>query len=199
MGIAGGSGAGKTHLLMQLALAFRDNAAFLSEDNYYKEVSRQAKDDNGIVNFDLPNSIDHELFLTHLKKIKMGESIRIREYTFNNPDKTGKELFIKPAPVVAAEGIFVLYNNALRKELDLKVFIDAPESLRFQRRLKRDVNERGNTEEEVKYHFYEHSRPVFETLLSPMRRTADIILRNHIDGEANIEALTKAIKERSGF
>jgi len=181
---------------MQLARGFKDDIAFLSEDNYYKEVSRQTKDENGIVNFDLPNSIDHELLLTHLQKLKMGESLRIREYTFNTPGKTGEELFIKPAPVVVVEGIFVLYNSALRKELNLKVFIDAPESLRFQRRLKRDVNERGNTEEEVKYRFYEHARPVFETLLSPMRRTADIILRN-TDGEANAETLIKAIKERA--
>lgn len=195
VGITGGTGAGKTHLLQQLASVFKNDITFLSEDNYYKEVSQQVKDKNGIMNFDLPNSIDHDLLVTHLQKLKAGESVKMREYTFNNPNKTGEELHIQPASILVVEGIFVLYDKALRNELNLKVFIDAPESLRFQRRIRRDMSERGNTEEEVKYHFYEHARPIFETLLSPMREQADIVLQNNSNEEINIEVLVRRLKE----
>ena len=128
VGITGGSASGKTLFLNDLMKSFsKDELCVLSQDNYYRPREEQQIDENGVKNFDIPESIDHEAFARDVQKIKNGETVYRKEYTFNNPKVTPKDLVFKPAPVIVIEGIFVFSFKEVADLLDLKVFIDAKE------------------------------------------------------------------------
>src|SRR5436189_1813420 len=144
VGITGGSGSGKTFFLQGLAARFKPGeVGILSQDNYYKPLHEQQRDERGVENFDVPESIDHEAFHADLLSLKSGKSIQKKEYTFNNPGAEAQLLECKPAPVLIVEGLFVQYLPEIEKELDLKIFIEAEDHVKLGRRILRDRKERG--------------------------------------------------------
>lgn len=180
IGISGGSGSGKTLFLNKLMNAFSPmEASLLSLDNYYKVRSEQPKDDKGVQNFDLPESIDHVRFFQDLKRLKNGEDISIKEYTFNNEQKIPGILKIKSAPIIIVEGIFTFYFGEIRELLDLKIFIEAPDYLMLTRRITRDAEERGYDLNDVLYRFQHHVTPSFKKYIEPLKADSDIIIPNH--------------------
>lgn len=197
IGITGGSGAGKTHFIHELARHFReDELCLISQDHYYKPLQSQEADKQGVENFDLPSAIDHKLFLRNIQALKRGEAVVRREYTFNNPAAQPREIEFRPAPVLIVEGLFVQYFSEIDRELDLSIFIDAKDHLKLARRIIRDSQERGYGLEDVLYRYQHHVMPVYESSIAPLRDKADLIIPNNRHFERALEWLVYAIKGR---
>lgn len=197
IGITGGSASGKTLFIQQLVSSFPpDQVCLLSQDNYYRERHLQPKDTLGIENFDLPESIDHELFIRDVRRLHEGEVVHKKEYTFNNPNIVPKMLEFQPAPVIVVEGIFVFYFPEIREQLDLKVFIDAEEHIKLRRRIKRDGQERGYDMDDVLYRYEHHVAPTFNRYIKPFRSEADIIIPNNHHFDNALEVLVTFLKAR---
>ncbi|GAB3527780.1 uridine kinase [Pontibacter brevis] len=191
VGITGGSASGKTTFLNQLLTSFApENVCLVSQDNYYKSREFQTKDANGVVNFDLPSCIDDAAYARDIVKLSQGETVYRTEYTFNNPNVVPKQLEFKPAPIVVVEGIFVFYFEEIAKLMDLKVYIDAKEYIKLQRRIVRDRIERGYDLEDVLYRYTHHVAPTYEKYIKPYKNDADIVIPNNNHFERGLEVLT---------
>lgn len=178
VGVTGGSGSGKT-LFIQELISKLPAVALHSMDNYYIERIKQPKDASGVENFDTLESIDKERFVSDLKKLIAGETLHIQEYTYNNSKNKPRLIEIKSEPVILVEGIFTLYLKEMRKLLDLKIYIEAPDFLMLKRRILRDAKERGYDLEDVLYRFEHHVTPSFQQYIDPSRKWADLIIPNH--------------------
>lgn len=179
VGICGGSGSGKTSFIRDLADSFTPGlVSIISQDNYYFPIERQSVDQNGQVNFDLPTAIDRENLQQDLETLANGGSIFRTEYTFNNDAREPKLVEVCSASVVIIEGLFILHFEEIRRRMDLKVFMDVPEALMLQRRLARDVKERGYSEESVRYQWEHHVMPAFNQHLKPYRSDCHLIVEN---------------------
>jgi len=144
VGIVGGSASGKTSFLRDLVARLPERTCcVVSQDNYYRTIDEQARDANGFPNFDLPTSIHRTRFFEDMCALVRGETITKTEYTFNQRDRPAQLITIEPADVIIMEGLFVFHYEEIRRLLDLRVFIDAREDHRKERRLKRDLDERG--------------------------------------------------------
>jgi uridine kinase len=197
VGITGGSGSGKTFFLKSLAERFTDKEiCIISQDNYYHPREQQKKDERGVINFDLPEAIDHELFLRDILQLKKGEVLSKTEYTFNNPNASPKTLTFKPAPVLVIEGLFVQYFPAIDKELDLKIFIEAKDYVKLSRRIRRDNEERGYDLDDVLYRYHHHVMPVYESLIEPLKHQADLVIPNNSHFLRALEILMLAIRAK---
>ncbi|MFN5317339.1 MAG: uridine kinase [Bacteroidia bacterium] len=191
VGISGGSASGKTSFLKELRSAFPDDMlCIVSQDNYYKPKEQQEKDENGEINFDLPESINRQAFHNDLVRLIQGQEVRIKEYTFNNAGKQSSEIILNPAPIIIMEGLFIFYYEEIRALLDLKVYIDARDELKLQRRLKRDYDERGYGHESVLYQWNNHVMPSYHTYLRPFRDDADLIVTNNLSFQKGLEVLS---------
>jgi uridine kinase len=180
IGITGGSASGKTLFLKNLMEQFqKDELCLISQDNYYRTLHEQPKDQNGVENFDTPDSIDRQRFHRDLEALINGESITKKEYTFNNPEALAKEIVLQPAPIIIVEGIFVFYYPEIAELIDLKIFIDAKEAIKLKRRIKRDQIERGYDIEDVLYRYEYHVSPTYERYIEPLRHEADLVVPNN--------------------
>jgi uridine kinase len=180
IGITGGSASGKTTFLRKLAEAFgEDQLCIVSQDNYYKSIEDQVRDENGHVNYDLPSCIDFEKFVADLDELKKGKSITKKEYTFNNPNKEPEIITINPAPIIVTEGLFIFYHREIFERLQLKIFIDAEEQIKYERRIKRDIDERGIASDMVVYQWNNHVKPAYEKYLLPFIHQTDLVILNN--------------------
>ncbi|OKL39132.1 uridine kinase family protein [Pontibacter flavimaris] len=191
VGITGGSASGKTTFLNKLLTSFApEDVCLISQDNYYKPREHQTADPNGVINFDLPSCIDDEAYARDILKVGQGETVYRQEYTFNNPDVVPRQLEFRPAPIVVVEGIFVFYFEEIANLLDLKVYIDAKEYIKLQRRIVRDKIERGYDLDDVLYRYTNHVAPTYEKYIKPYKNDADIIIPNNANFERGLEVLT---------
>ncbi|MEQ8478249.1 uridine kinase [Fulvivirga sp.] len=180
IGITGGSASGKTLFLNELINEFgEDDICLISQDNYYLDRDQQAVDENGVINFDLPACINDVEFARDIKLIKEGKGFTRKEYTFNNPAITPKQLVFNAAPIVIVEGLFVMHFPEVNKLLDLRLFIDAQDHIRLKRRIIRDNNERGYDLDDVLYRFENHVMPTYYKYLEPLKSEADLIIPNN--------------------
>lgn len=189
VGISGGSGSGKTLFMKNLMSELRD-ASLLSMDNYYVEISKQKKDAQGIENFDRLESIDHDKYVSDLKKLINGESISFKEYTFNRDEDEAKTITVESRPVILVEGIFVLHVEEIRELLELKLYVEAPHYLMMKRRIIRDANERGYDLEDVLYRYEHHVTPSFKRFIEPSKRWADLIIPNHDNFDVALKVIS---------
>jgi uridine kinase len=202
IGIAGGSGSGKTFFLKCFLEHFTNNeVSHISQDDYYIPVAHNmTKEENKLYNFDLPSTINHQQFEDDISKLIKGEAIVKEEYTFNNPDIIPKMMEIKPAPIVIIEGLFILHFKEIARQLDLKIFIEADNGIALGRRLKRDLTERGYSHDDAMYKWLNHVVPSYEAFLLPYRDECDqIILNNTHEAEDIIcvtESISKELKEK---
>ncbi len=197
VGITGGSASGKTLFIRRLLDSFsEDQICLLSQDNYYRERHLQPRDEKGYENFDLPESIDHPLFIRDIEELHKGNVVYKEEYTFNNPNIAPKMLQFKPAPVIVVEGIFVFYFPEILKKLDLRVFIDAEEHIKLKRRIKRDGQERGYDLEDVLYRYENHVAPTFDRYIRPFRADADLIVPNNQSFDHALEVIVSFLANK---
>ena len=198
IGIAGGSGSGKTFFLKCFLNHFKDSEVCLvSQDDYYFRVAhKMTAEENKLYNFDEPSTIDNDLFMSDIAKLINGETVLQKEYTFNNPNAEPRLLEIKPAPIVIVEGLFILHFEAIAQLLDLKIFIDTDEDIALQRRLRRDLLERGYPEDAVLYKWNNHVVPAYKTYLLPYREECDEVITNNTHVAEDIIMITDEISER---
>lgn len=197
IGITGGSGSGKTYLIENLSNRFKkEEVCLISQDNYYRPREEQQTDSNGVKNFDLPTSIDHDHFHEDLLRLKRGEIILKKEYTFNNPSAIPKTIELRPAPILIVEGIFVQYFKEIENELDLKIFIEAKDHVKLSRRIRRDNDQRGYDLDDVLYRYQYHVMPVYEKYIDPLKHNADLVIPNNSHFDRAIEVLVLSLKAR---
>ncbi len=190
VGIAGGSGSGKTSLIRAIQRRFSEGAvSVVSQDNYYRLREEQALDANGRVNYDVPGAVDLDALAEDLLHLHAGRGIRRREYTFNQEGRVGGWVETLPGGIVLVEGLFILHHVAVRDLLDVKVFVHAGEDQQLQRRLLRDARERGYGEEEVLYQWHHHVLPAYRAYLLPHRMMCDVVLNNDGAFEPAVGAL----------
>ena len=200
VGITGGSASGKTFFLERLLNTFEENEiCLISQDNYYKPIHLQPKDENGVENFDVPQSIDFEEYASDIRKIQKGEPVYRKEYTFNNSSKAPKTLIFKPSPIIVVEGIFVFYYPELTELLDLKIFIDAKDHIKLKRRIIRDKVERGYDLDDVLYRYEKHVMPTYEKFIKPFKNEADIIVPNNHNFDKGLEVVKSYLQAYSGI
>jgi uridine kinase len=195
VGITGGSGSGKTYFLQGLSARFKpDELCLISQDNYYKNRDQQPVDENGVTNFDLPGTIDRQSFHDDLVKLKAGHDVEKTEYTFNNPRAVPRQLVFRAAPIIIVEGLFIQYFEEIAAELDLKIFIEAKDHVKLGRRIKRDQIERGYDIDDVLYRYQHHVMPVYESLIEPLKHSADLVIPNNSKFDRALEVLYTFLK-----
>lgn len=195
IGITGGSASGKTTFLNKLLTRFSDKeVCLLSQDNYYKDIEYQKIDENGVVNFDLPECIDEKSFARDISLLRSGKNVTRKEYTFNNKDIEPKNLLFKPSPIILVEGIFVFYHPQIFDQLDLKIFVDAKEHVKLQRRIERDKTERGYGVDSVLYRYTHHVAPTYEKYIEPYKHKADIVIPNNKSLDKALQVIISHIK-----
>lgn len=190
VGITGGSGSGKTSFINRVRADLPpDSLCIISQDDYYRPIEQQKRDENGVVNFDRPKSIDKKAFGRDVQRLINGETVRRPEYTFNNRDLTPRMLTFTPAPIIIVEGLFVFHYKNVNALLDLRVFLQAKENLKVIRRIKRDRVERNYPLEDVLYRYENHVLPTFEKYIRPYVDDADIVINNNHSFDRGIEVL----------
>ena len=196
IGIAGGSGSGKTFFLNSFLHHFKnDEVTLLSQDDYYIPAGEMTQEENKLYNFDLPSTIDDEQFLIDIKKLTKGEVVYKKEYNFNNPLAVVKILEINPAPIIIVEGLFILHFQEIAESLDLRIFIEADEQIALLRRIKRDGMDRGYPEEDVIYKWDNHVQPAYKEFLLPYRDACEKIVVNNLDIPDDIIRITAEITD----
>lgn len=175
IGVSGGSGSGKTTFARQLhEYLGEENSEILYQDAYYFDQSRNFKGD-GSINYDHPNAIDFSLMALHLELLKEGKSIDVPHYCFKSHKRLEQVTKLSPKPIVLIDGILILSQPRVRENFDVSVFIDTPEQVRFERRLERDINERGRTPDGVKKQFQATVKPMHDQFVEVSKKHAHII------------------------
>lgn len=178
LGIAGGSGSGKTTLAREIFKYFgENNCCIISQDNYYRDQSHKFDHDGGAVNFDHPDAIDFELLTSQMAQLKNQESIQCPIYDFATHKRKNEVNQIKPKKIVILDGILIFTHSDLIDLFHHKIFTDCPEHIRFERRLKRDIEERGRTPSGVKIQFEQQVKPMHDEFVQPSASLADLIIQ----------------------
>ncbi|QDW25555.1 uridine kinase family protein [Pedobacter sp. KBS0701] len=194
IGIAGGSGSGKTFFLNCFLHHFKqDEVTLVSQDDYYIPAGDMTQEENKLYNFDLPSTIDSEQFLRDIKQLMSGEVVYKKEYNFNNPLAVVKILEIKSAPIIIVEGLFILHFKEIAALLDHTIFVDADEQVALDRRIKRDGLERGYPEDDVLYKWHNHVVPAYKEYLLPYREQCNKVVMNNTNEPDEIIAITEDI------
>ncbi|MBB68982.1 MAG: uridine kinase [Flavobacteriaceae bacterium] len=195
IGVFGGTGSGKTTIVNQIVSDFNaSDIQVISQDAYYKDNSNITYDARCLLNFDHPEAIDFELLYQHLSALKNGETIEQPVYNFKTHNRTDKTLEISPKKILILEGILIMNYPKLRSLLDLKVFIDTNSDMRMERRVNRDISERGRTPKEVMDRYINTLKPMHDQFIEPMKIHADMVIENHENASINLDILIAKIK-----
>lgn len=178
LGIAGGSGSGKTSVARALADALGDAAALLQHDFYYHDLTHLSLEARITHNYDHPSALDTPLLVRQLDTLRSGQPVDRPAYDYATQARTVAAARVQPRPIIIVEGIMVLQDAALRDRMDLKVFVDTPEAARLSRRVARDQRERGATEPQIRRQFAATVKPMHDRFVEPSRNHADLIIPN---------------------
>lgn len=195
IGIAGGTASGKTTVARRLKSLTESYGSVIAMrlDDYYKDLKHLTLEERRRVNFDHPDAYDFDLFISDLKKLMNGETIKKPIYDFVNSIRSDRTEIVKPASIIIVEGIMIFTNEELLKLFDMKVYVDTPDDIRFIRRLRRDIEDRGRTIDSVINQYLTTVRPMHLTFVEPSKRKADIIVPEGGKNEVAIDILTTKI------
>jgi len=186
IGIAGGTGSGKTTLMNRLIECFGAEVSVLSHDNYYKRHDELSYEQRCLLNYDEPDSLETDLMARHLDRLRRGESIQCPVYDFTLHNRSDETVTIVPKKVIIVEGILIFTDKQLRELMDIRIFVDTDADVRLCRRIKRDVNKRGRTLESVLEQYQNTVKPMHEMYVEPSKKYADIVVP---EGGKNLVAL----------
>jgi len=192
IGIAGGTGSGKSTLSRKIKEALQEGVTLICHDNYYKDNSNLSFEERTRQNYDHPSAFDTELLIEHLNKLKSGQDIDMPTYSFVEHLRNKETVHIKPSRVIILEGILIFENEELRNMMDMKIFVDTDADVRFIRRMSRDVKSRGRDMDSVINQYLNTVKPMHEQFVEPSKKYADVIVP---EGGHNIVAL-EMINER---
>ena len=197
IGIAGGTGCGKTTVVNQILKELPEGeVGVISQDSYYKDTSHLSFEERVKINFDHPRSIDFELLEQHLKELRAGHSINQPVYSFVKHNRTGDVIVTKPRKVMIVEGILILSHAEIRDLFDIKIYVHADSDERLIRRLRRDITERGRDINEVLQRYQSTLKPMHQQFIEPMKEYADIIIPNNKYNTVAVDIVKTIINER---
>lgn len=196
IGICGGTGSGKTTLARKIIESVgRENVILVEQDSYYRNLADMPLDERRQANFDHPDAIDSDMLMNHLKRLRNGDAIEMPIYDFKTHTRRTETEHIEPKRVVLVEGILIFSEARILNLLDVRVFVDTPSDIRFIRRLKRDITERGRTTESVIAQYFATVRPMHFEFVEPSKRYADIIIPETANTDIGIEFICSKIRE----
>ena len=197
IGICGGTGSGKTTVANRiLESVSADEVVFIQQDSYYRNVNDLPLDIRNIANFDHPDALDNDLLVNHVRRLKAGEAVELPLYDFKTNTRMNDTRHVESKPIVIVEGILIFSDPRLLEQMDIKVFVDTPDDVRFIRRLRRDLAERGRTVESVIEQYIGTVRPMHMQFVEPSKRHADVIIPEGGHNLVSIDLLSGKIRER---
>lgn len=197
IGICGGTGSGKTTVANRiLESVSADEVVFIQQDLYYRNLKDMPLDYRNAANFDHPDALDNDLLANHLKKLSAGEPVELPVYDFRTHTRLPSTTPIEPKRIVILEGILIFAEPRLRELMDIKVFVDTPDDIRFIRRLRRDIAERGRTLDSVIEQYVNTVRPMHIQFVEPSKRYADVIIPEGGHNLVSIDLISGTIRER---
>ena len=197
IGIAGGTGSGKTTIAQKIASHFNSQCIYIPHDRYYRDQSEKTMEERVKTNYDHPDSLETDLMIEHLKLLLNRESVEVPEYDFTtHTRKNGVTTHVSPAALIVIEGILIFENETLRNLIDLKIFVDVPADIRILRRTKRDIEERGRTLDSCLFQYETYTRPMHEKFVEPSKEYADIIVPQGGFNEKAVETLIHSLEKR---
>ena len=176
IGIAGGTGSGKTTLMDNLVRRFADQVTVLSHDNYYRRRDDMTMEQRQNVNYDEPAALETDLMVRHLDRLRRGEAIECPVYDFTQHNRSDKTITIVPKKVIIVEGILIFENEDLRSLMDIRIFVDTDADVRLCRRIARDVGERGRTLQSVLDQYQNTVKPMHERYVEPSKKFANLVV-----------------------
>ncbi len=197
VGIAGGTGSGKTTVARNIVRGLPQGGAVLLEhDGYYRDFSRMSVEERAKINFDHPDSLETDLLMEHIRLLREGTAIEKPIYDYVTHTRSAESVHVEPVPVVVVEGILIFTDAELRKSFDIRIFVDTAPDIRVLRRLARDTKERGRSVESVIKQYYATVRPMHLEFVEPSKRWADVIIP---EGGHNMIALDLVIEKLRRF
>lgn len=195
IGICGGTGSGKTTVARRILENVSDEqVVYLQQDSYYRNLGDMPLELRRQINFDHPDALDNDLFGNHLKALRAGEAIEMPVYDFTTHTRRSDAVHIEPKPIIIVEGILIFVDAALIGLMDVKIFVDTADDLRFIRRLQRDVTERGRSVESVIRQYLDTVRPMHQQFVEPSKRHADVIIPEGGYNEVGIDLISGKIR-----
>ncbi|MBX7097909.1 MAG: uridine kinase [Myxococcaceae bacterium] len=197
VGIAGGTASGKTTVARKVHEALSPSrVAFVDQDSYYRDLTGMTLEDRREVNFDHPDAFDTDLLVEHLKQLKAGSAVEKPVYNFVTSTREPRTVTVNPADIILIEGILVLHMEQVRRQLDLRIFVETEDDVRIIRRLTRDIKERGRDFDHVVSQYFRHVRPMHMGFVEPSKRWADIIVPHGGNNDTAIDMLVGALRAR---
>ena len=202
IGIAGGSGSGKSTVVRRLQRIFKDRIVVIPQDSYYKDSGHLTEEEKKVYNFDHPNAIDFDLLCAQLEQIKRGEAIEQPVYSYITCERSKTEtVHVEPADIILVEGILIFTCQKLMKQMDIKVFVDADDDDRLSRIMQRDIEERGKDVAAVIKRYNDLVKPMHLQFIAPSKRYADIIVpqggHNHVAINILLATIEKALNDKT--
>jgi uridine kinase len=186
IGIAGGTGSGKTTLAQRIEAALPNDVTVLEQDNYYRDRSHLAPSERSLINYDEPAALENDLLAAHLAALRSGETVEAPDYDFSTHTRRRSGRRVPPCPIVVVEGILLFAVRELREAFDLRIFVDTDDDIRLMRRIRRDILERGRDIAEIERQYHDTVRPMHLLHVAPSKRFAHLIVP---EGGENAEAL----------
>lgn len=196
IGICGGTGSGKTTLARRIIeIVGREKVILVEQDSYYRNLADMPLDERRQANFDHLDAFDNGMLVNHLKRLKQGQPIEMPIYDYRNHVRSDEFDHLEPKPVIIVEGILIFAEPLVLDLLDVRVFVDTPDDIRFIRRLQRDITERGRTIDSVIAQYFATVRPMHHEFVEPSKRHADIIIPEGANTDIGIEFICSKIRE----
>lgn len=198
LGIAGGSGSGKSTIAKSIIDALPGgDGILLQQDHYYRSQSNLPLSERASVNYDHPDALELDLLTSHLDELRTGAPILRPTYDFTTHDRAKDALRIAPAPVIVVEGILVLADDRLRSRFEVKLFVDTDADIRLMRRIRRDLEQRGRTFAQVRKQYYESVRPMHLAFVEPSKRFADVVIPEGGQNRVALDFLLSFVRQRA--
>ena len=196
IGIAGGSGSGKTTVVRAIANHLKENVVVIPQDSYYKDLSHASEEEKRTHNFDHPDSVDFDLLHEQLQELKEGKTVEQPIYSYLTCGRSKDEtLTVKPADIIIVEGILIFTDEKLRQLMDIKIFVDADDDDRVMRVISRDIAERGKTVDWVIERYTNTVKPMYHQFIEPSKRYADVIIPQGGHNQVAIDMLSATIEK----
>ena len=196
IGVAGGTGSGKTTLARHIANAFGDRVAVITHDSYYRRQDNKSVEERALQNYDHPDAFETDLLCQHLKMLAEGQAVEVPVYDYTIHNRASSTTRVEPKPVIVLEGILLFSDEELRSMMDLKIFVDTDADERILRRIVRDTRERGRTLESVIKQYLTTVKPMHDAFVEPYKRYADVIVPGGGDNPAALDMIITRIHKQ---